>query len=953
MHILRYVVFFLALMGMGFAATYIVNGSGAAAYCLSGGAPYAPNGTIQDAIDSASGGDTIIICRNGTGNYLENVIVNKSVSIYGNESFVSIIAATTSLPVFSINETFVNMTNLTATGATSSAGVQINATSGNVRIWNVNASGNSYGFRLVAASSNNLSNNTANGNSAAGISLASGSENNTLEYNTIQHSTSTYAIQLSSNRNNFTSNVVYNITTYSIFINGHNNTFTGNTFNNSWYGPILQSSDDNVFTSNTMANNENDGIQIQGSDNNNISSNTIRGNFQIGINIISGSINNRIYSNSIINHTNGTASGIFLQSINVLNHIYDNLVIENNTYGIYLNQSNLINLTGNTLTLNSYGIYLNVAHRNNLTSNNASRSTQDGFTLVGSANNSLVRNVAESDTSNAFSLTALSDDNNLTLNNATGSSGDGFNLSQSVRNVFSSNRASGNLRGFTVSSDNNTLTGNMLYNNSQYGIFLNNSDNNISSNTIYNNTDAGIYLTGSSSSGNRIFSNIIYNHTTGFASGIFLDGVNAVNHIYNHATLENNTYGIYANLSNQTNITSNTASNNRYGFAFRGGTGNNLTSNTANNNSWVQYQLETGATATFTGNNFAYNTSSGALVFNISGGSSLTTVSSYNITTDQLSLSFSNLENLSMVTSFISGTGVQEDRCGSASYSACRLVSELVNFSAIGTGRADSVSVHYNASKTGGAIGEDQIYVGQWGDAGWSQLGRTGIDTGSNFVTYGPLTSFSYYGAVGFASASSSSTSGTGSGATDSLTISDPELTCPDNTVTFTAMSGSEEVDGFRIRVISDASGISEGEDTTDSNGEATIELTRSGNYHTSTVPASGYASPDEVQFSFTTCEEGGEVIVTTPTEEEEVTPPTTTPPTTTPPSTGGEVTPPAMEEEAPPAPTEEEVTPPALPGQETPARGPDLGLIIGVIVVILIILAAIYFFAMQGGAKK
>ncbi|HLC68279.1 MAG TPA: hypothetical protein VJH24_00435, partial [Candidatus Bilamarchaeaceae archaeon] len=247
----------------------------------------------------------------------------------------------------------------------------------------------------------------------------------------------------------------------------------------------------------------------------------------------------------------------------------------------------------------------------------------------------------------------------------------------------------------------------------------------------------------------------------------------------------------------------------------------------------------------------------------------------------------------------------------------------------------------------------DQIYVGQWGDAGWSQLGRTGIDTGSNFVTYGPLTSFSYYGAVGFASASSSSTSGTGSGATDSLTISDPELTCPDNTVTFTAMSGSEEVDGVRIRVISDASGISEGEDTTDSNGEATIELTRSGNYHTSTVPASGYASPDEVQFSFTTCEEGGEVIVTTPTEEEEVTPPTTTPPTTTPHSTGGEVTPPAMEEEAPPAPTEEEVTPPALPGQETPARGPDLGLIIGVIVVILIILAAIYFFAMQGGAKK
>ena len=236
-----------------------------------------------------------------------------------------------------------------------------------------NFSVGAYGIYIYNSQNNNISGNDITSVTNGGISVVSGSHSNTLTSNIIHDSTVTYAIQLTANNVSLISNQVYNISTYSVFVNGHNNNFSGNTFNTSWYGPILQSSHNNTLFNNTISGNSVDGIQIQGSNGNNISFNILSSNNQIGINLISTTSNdNRIFSNSIYNHTNGTATGILVNGVNAVNYIYNNLVIENNTYGIYLDSSSFTNITNNTLTTNNFTIYVNNSFNSTLNLNTLS-----------------------------------------------------------------------------------------------------------------------------------------------------------------------------------------------------------------------------------------------------------------------------------------------------------------------------------------------------------------------------------------------------------------------------------------------------------------------------------------------------------------------------------------------------------------------------------------------------
>ncbi|HLC68270.1 MAG TPA: hypothetical protein VJH24_00390, partial [Candidatus Bilamarchaeaceae archaeon] len=209
-----------------------------------------------------------------------------------------------------------------------------------------------------------------------------------------------------------------------------------------------------------------------------------------------------------------------------------------------------------------------------------------------------------------------------------------------------------------------------------------------------------------------------------------------------------------------------------------------------------------GSTGNIVGNIRILNSSSSGqyTVLRVLNGSTLTTAGSSTVATEHMTFTFSNMRNLTVETTFQSSSGVDAQRCGSALFQGCQLVSELIRLQGEGgiatAATLDSLTIYYNSSKLTSGFTATEVYVGLSGDAGWSQLGRTSYDAGANTVTYGPYNSLnSYYGAVGFVQASSS-TGTSGSGATDSLTISEPELTCPDNTVTFTAMSGSEAVDG-------------------------------------------------------------------------------------------------------------------------------------------------------------
>src|SRR3990167_1743548 len=93
----------LSLIFVSSAATLSVNGTGA--NCLVG--TQTNYSTIQTAVTAASAGDTIYVCRNSTTGYRENVGINKSVNLYGNESGVLVVTPV-NLPPFSVNATYVN-----------------------------------------------------------------------------------------------------------------------------------------------------------------------------------------------------------------------------------------------------------------------------------------------------------------------------------------------------------------------------------------------------------------------------------------------------------------------------------------------------------------------------------------------------------------------------------------------------------------------------------------------------------------------------------------------------------------------------------------------------------------------------------------------------------------------------------------------------------------------------
>jgi len=145
-------------------------------------------------------------------------------------------------------------------------------------------------------------------------------------------------------------------------------------------------------------------------------------------------------------------------------------------------------------------------------------------------------------------------------------------------NIVYNNSWSGIVDGsgiFVQTSDYNVLTGNMVYNNSKYGIHLKTSDlNNLSGNIVYNNTEDGINLDNCDLnilSGNNVIDNENW--------GIYLFSCD-----YNNITAnfidKNVFYGIILENSDYDSILGNTITENGdYGIYFYDSCNNNTISN--------------------------------------------------------------------------------------------------------------------------------------------------------------------------------------------------------------------------------------------------------------------------------------------------------------------------------------------------------------------------------------
>ena len=100
---------------MGGPSTFYVNQTG---WWRADGAFNASATQIQAAIDNATAGDTIYVYN---GSYIENVNVNKAVTLQGEGAdVVNVTAALASDHVFNVTVGYVNISGFKVTGATGS-----------------------------------------------------------------------------------------------------------------------------------------------------------------------------------------------------------------------------------------------------------------------------------------------------------------------------------------------------------------------------------------------------------------------------------------------------------------------------------------------------------------------------------------------------------------------------------------------------------------------------------------------------------------------------------------------------------------------------------------------------------------------------------------------------------------------------------------------------------------
>ena len=622
------VILFLGFIGTASAKTWYVDDSGGANFTR-----------IQDAITSANGGDTIIV---RDGHYLENVKVNKSLTIQSeNESANCIIQAENLYNcVFEVTSDYVNISGFTVEGRDRAIYLD------NVDYCNIannNCSTDKYaGIELCFSNNNTLTNNTAsNSHYGHGITLYS-SSNNTLTNNTVSNNWEGISLCYSSN-NSLTNNIVLSNSPFGIILSdSSNNILTNNNIsNNDEQGIYLSGSHNNILTNNMFIN---DGIDVYYSYQNTMEDNTVNGkplvyledesDFTIAdagqvilvncdnitvenLNLSNASIGVELWNtdnSKIMNNTaNWNVYGIYLYYYSN-NNILTNNTLVNNVDGIRLDRSSNNILMNTTIKSNSrYGVHLSSSSNNILTNNTF---VNDGISVGGS-----YQNTVENNTVNGKPLVYLEDESDFTiadagqviLVNCDNITVENLNLSNAsigveLRNTDNSkitnNSASNNHRGIflggannilinnTVSnsyegivvwgSGNNTLTGNTANSNEEYGISLSfYSSNNILTNNIASNNRCGIRLTGADN--NTLINTTASNNDL----GICLSQSSNNNTLMSN-TVSNNEYGIYLMLQSSNNtLTNNTASNNNYGiYLWDRNNYNIFTNNTASNNNY-------------------------------------------------------------------------------------------------------------------------------------------------------------------------------------------------------------------------------------------------------------------------------------------------------------------------------------------------------------------------------
>ena len=300
-------------------------------------------GTIQEAINSplVSPRDTI---RVRPDIYNEHVVINKPVSLIGENSMTTIIDG-------------------------SGTGTVVNVTASNVYLSGFTVKSGDYGIYVFGSANSTVRGNNVNNNKWEGIWLDHSSHcvisENNASYNEYDGIWLKYSSHCTVNRNIANNNYAYGIL---VDYFSSNCTITENNATQNWIGISVEKESHNcTITENNSDNNEYHGLQIYLSQNCAITRNNANNNWYYGIHV-------HFSNNSAIskNTADNNGEGIYLEGSD--HCTADKNVVHNNYYGIWFVYSDHCTVVGNTASNNTIGAYLyrsnnTIIYHNNFVNN--------------------------------------------------------------------------------------------------------------------------------------------------------------------------------------------------------------------------------------------------------------------------------------------------------------------------------------------------------------------------------------------------------------------------------------------------------------------------------------------------------------------------------------------------------------------------------------------------------
>jgi parallel beta-helix repeat protein len=428
---------------------------------------------IQDAIDNSTDNNTVFVFDESSP-YFENVVVDKSINLFGENKNTTIIDAEDSGSVLLIHSNYVNISGFTIQNSghiNYASGIWIS--SKNNKIFDNNIYSNSGNGIYIRNKNNLIFNNTFSWNSRYGIILSYCSNNKIINNSFFNDG----LFVLDSNNNIVKNNKVNGKPL--IYLEDKSDREITNA------GQIILINCNNITVENLNLSNTDVGIELWNSKDNVIRNNDCNNNFE-GIHLNHYSNNNSIIGNNILDNMDCMS----------LTHSSNN------------------NITGNTMLNNYGGMQLFLCNNNNIIDNHMEFNQWFCISLLNSHFNNIKRNYISSFHHNSGGIILGSANNNYIANNTiTDNYYEGIYASDSNYNTIKNNDISNCFEygiWFSLCFNNNLLNNTFSYNGE--GIHFSRSDNNIIIGNNFFDNGCGIDLY-ESGKGTSIISNTFFNDT--------------------------------------------------------------------------------------------------------------------------------------------------------------------------------------------------------------------------------------------------------------------------------------------------------------------------------------------------------------------------------------------------------------------------------------------------------